>query len=510
MEDLQAIVRIIQSSKLRKKGLLDSFIEPNTQMRQLYDLLANDAAKSDDDIKQAIPEFAGSPSKLHTIKTKLRDRLSTAMLMLDFREAELMDRRTAYIELSKKWTASMVLLSKNLRPVYIGFLQSLLKQTKRFEFTEITIEILRALRLNASVISGDRAMFELFNGELKGYEQVYAMESHAEELYSYMMIDFINSRSDKKLMAQKAREYYVSVESYLEKCDSFKVQLFGRLIQMSIFDNSNDYHKLGELCESAIQFFNQKNYKSNNVLQVFYYSLFMSELNLRNYDKCTALIVAHEDLFEEGKFNWYKLLDLHFLAQMHSRRYADAEITLHRAIGNPGFKLQSPLIAEIWIIFEAFLHLVRAVGWLRSAESVEKFRLSKFFNQIQIYSKDKSGMNIPVIILPFLFALVEGDYEQVLAREEALAKYRTRYLQVDVAARSHYFFRMLETIPKAAFKKEEILKRCSGFWEALQQTPLEAANQNYEIEVIPYEHLWEMALSALPQHEKGVKQMVEI
>ena len=57
--------------------------------------------------------------------------------------------------------------------------------------------------------------------------------------------------------------------------------------------------------------------------------------------------------------------------------------------------------------------------------------------------------------------------------------------------------KMLLHIPKANFHKAAVLRQASGYFGKLQAFPIEISNQAYEVEIIPYEDLWEMAVQSL-------------
>jgi hypothetical protein len=115
-------------------------------------------------------------------------------------------------------------------------------------------------------------------------------------------------------------------------------------------------------------------------------------------------------------------------------------------------------------------------------------------------------MNIPILIMQFLLALADKEYGQCIDRLEGLAKYRTRYLKPDNAARSHYFFRMLELIPRCDFNAATVKFNAMPLLDNLKTLSANTANQNFDVEIIPYETLWEIVLSMLGQSGQNNSQ----
>lgn len=497
MQELLALVALFQKTKFKSSGLMGIILETGSQMERLYEALSSGVVQTDDDAKKAFPEFAKDPNRLHTVKSKLKDRLNDSILLLDFKESAYSDRQKAFFECSKKWAASMILLAKNERLNGINLLEHLLRNTLKFEFTELTLDILRTLRLHYGVLEGNQKKFEEIELELDRHESIWMKERRAEGYYAELMTRYVRSKSDKYAVSSKAKEYFERVKPFMDSCDTFKVHLFGRLLELVIYDSISDYPNTARLCEDALHFFEQKDYNSGIALQVFNYNLFICYLNLREYEKCKTLADKNKELFEEGSYNWYKLQELYFLTALHTGKYTEACDIFVLAMSHPGFEKVPPAIAELWKIFEAYLHFLVAVSLLEPTEHLSEFKLSRFLNEVPMFSKDKAGMNIPVLIVQFLFALAKGEQDKCIDRVENLAKYRTRYLDEHNALRSREFLKMLEQIPKAGFNRAELVKRTEKSLEQLRAYPLEAANQNYEIELIPYETLWGIVCACL-------------
>jgi hypothetical protein len=125
-------------------------------------------------------------------------------------------------------------------------------------------------------------------------------------------------------------------------------------------------------------------------------------------------------------------------------------------------------------------------------------------NEIQFFAKDKSGMNIPVLVIQFLFDMAQHRWSQIIDRTEGMAKYRARYVTGPGMDRSHCFLRMLEQIPKASFLLADVQKRTADTWIKLTSTPLATHNPDSEIEIVPYEVLWDIVVNILgkPKHSE--------
>ncbi|MBL7795928.1 MAG: hypothetical protein JNJ90_05430 [Saprospiraceae bacterium] len=502
MQELINLVLLFQRTKFKVSGMMSIVLEPDSEMERFYNAIAGGFVKTEDDARAVFPEYAQNPARLHTIKGKLKERLNDSILLLDFRESAFTERQHAFYACSRKWAASMTLMTKNARENGINLLENLLRQTLRFEFTELTVDILRTLRLHYGILEGDQKRFDQIEQQLNQYEEYWIMERKTEGYYAELVTRYVRNKSQKEEISKKAREYFDRVKPYLEQCSTFKVQFFGRMLEILIYDSMQDYPVTARLCEQALEFFDKKDYVSNTVLQVFNYNLFTCYLHMRQFDKCLLMAREHQDLFEDGTYNWFKLQELYFLSAMHSGNYSDGLRISLAVAAHPNFEHQPAPVIETWKIFEAYIALLAYGGLIAVPDTVSKFKISRFVNEIQFFSKDKSGMNIPVLVVQFLFDLAQHRWPQIIDRAEGLSKYRSRYVNSPDMARSQCFMRMLEQVPKASFLLPEVQKRTADTWKQLTILPSSTHNPDTEIEIVPYDVLWGIVLNILgkPRH----------
>lgn len=499
MRDLIELTNLLNTTKMKGDGMMKYIIEPNTKMERLYEAIISKQVKSDEDAKTLFGEGDES-TNIAGLKNKLKERLLDSIFLLDFKEANFSSRQKAFYECYKKWSVAMTLLTRNAKITGIDLLERLLRHSEKFEFTELTLDILRVLKLQYSVVDGDFEKYKDAKEKYFKYERIWMMESKAENHYSELMIQFTNSKSTKTEVTDLAKEYYAELEGFMQECTSFKLHLFGRMIQLTIFNSANDYHQTAKLCEDAIAFFDKKNYDSGLPLQVFYYNLVVCYLQLREFEKGQELIGRCEYFFTEGTFNWYKLQELFFLLAMHSGHYTEAYQLFERVSEFPRFNEQAHQIVEMWKIYEAYVQFLIRIGEIPAeviSEKAKKFRVGKFLNEVNEYVKDKRGMNISVLIAQILFNIADRDYDEAIERIDAIEKYRSRHLKEEDTFRSNCFIKMLLQIPLATFHREAVLRKVDKYHKNLLSVPLESATQMHEVEIIPYEPLWAMIIKSL-------------
>jgi hypothetical protein len=498
MRDLAELVGLINKTKLKSNDIMKSVIEPGSKMDVLFNALLDKTIKSDDDAKALFP--ANEAVNITNLKSKLKERLLDAIFLLDFKDANFSTRQKAFFECYKKWSAAMTLLIRNAKITGIDQLERLLRHAKYFEFTELTLDILRVLRLQYSTVDGDIEKYEDIKKQYLQYEQIWLMESKAEFYYSELMAQYTNSKSTKTEVMDQAKAYYEELAGYMQDCPSFKLHLFGRMVHLLIYNSVNDYVNTARLCEDAIAFFDKKEYDSGLPLQVFYYNLVVCYLQLGEFEKGQQVISRCEYYFEEGSFNWFKLQELFFSLAIKTAHYEEAYTLWEKVTNYPQFKDKQPQIVEMWSIFQAYVFYLIRVGKIPEnvlSEKSKKFKMAKFINDLVLFTKDKRGMNISILIIQILYAIADRDYKKSMDRIDGIDKYCSRYLKENDTFRSNCFIKMLLQIPIANFHREATARKAERYLKALQSQEIGAASQAHEIEIVPYEALWEMAIESL-------------
>jgi hypothetical protein len=502
MQDLIALIRAINISRLKSGGLWSFVFDEGSLMEQLFDAIYAERVSSDEEAVALLYPGEKVGSKFINLRERLKERILNIVFLVDFKVNSSSDRQKAYFECNRKWAAAMLLMSKNAKGVSISVIEGLLKQSIQYEFTELTLSALSSLRLHFGTIYGDASKYSQYREMYRQYQEVWMMENEAEDAYTNLVSNFVNSKASKIPISDEAQLCFDRIAPFLKQSDSFRLHLCGRLIEVMIPSSKNDYAGTAKVCESAIDFFQNKEYESNLALQAFYYQLIVCYIQLQEFEKGEKVIQQYQSIFEEGSFNWYKLQELFFLLAMYTKRYTKAMEVCVVVQQKLQTKSQPAHIEEMWKIYEAYSSFLLHIGKATPPKGFSsKFKVSKFLNEIPTYSKDKQGMNIPILVIQILFNISDGHFNESIDRMEAIDKYCSRYLKQNETFRSSCFIKALMQMPAASFHHSIVEKKAQKYMDMLQTQPLEVAYQSHEIEIIPYEHLWEMAMETL-KHSK--------
>lgn len=497
MNVLKELTIIVGKNKLKGLKMKDITLDQGSKMSLLYQGLIDGTFHSEEAAQAHLFPEDDNLNNLRYVKKELRNRLLNYLFFINLDVASFTDRQKAFLECHKQWAMVNILLGRGARYSAISIAEKLIKKAIRFEFIEIVLDISKNLRLHYGGILFNKKKYYQYRDIYEQYEQYLINENRLEGEYSGIIFESFVQKSSKFDLKTFASEKFQKIKSLLEKTPTYKAQLYGLLIETMTYSNTNESQQLVEVCDKAIQFFEQKKYQANTPLQIFYYQKVIAFTQLRKFPEGKIAAEKCLSFLEEGTFNWFRYYESYFMLAMHTKAYENAheifvKITNHNRIDTmPG------AIIEIWKIYEAYLFFLQGINKLGKEQLLTKFRLGRFLNDIPNYSKEKQGMNIAILIIQVLLYIQKKSFSKAIDRIEALEKYITRYLKSEKTMRSYIFIKMLVAIPKHSFHKAAVLRHTQQLTKKLETQPLEVADQDHKIEIIPYETLWEMSINML-------------
>ena len=242
-------------------------------------------------------------------------------------------------------------------------------------------------------------------------------------------------------------------------------------------------------------------------MKSFYFYLIIVYGYRKEYTKAIAYGTKNLEWLDEGTPAWLKTLELLTYAALRSGQY-DAAITHYLQATKHGLYEQNStlMMRDVFKVYFAQISLMHEGGrYVPSKEYSDlfkdKFRLGNFMNDLEITEKDKSGLNVCVLFVDIAFKLIRGNADQITERFEAIQKYLQRYAEEEGKGRVYSYAKLIEGGIKYNWKVKNL--RNEAFFKAplyhLETTDVDILNMRFELEVLPYEELWEFILERLPQ-----------
>jgi len=457
------------------------------------------------------PSFNGAYRKL---KEKMKQRLLDSVLLLDLHSTKNSPYDKAYIVCWKDWATAKILFNQRAVHTASGMAHRLLKDALYFEFSELSVSIARVVRAMYATRLPDLKKFERYHQLAEELSEQYSAETSAEGMYYMLVSYYIESKAGNPIVAEKATEYCQLLAPRIGKKSPFRLlKLYHQIRVISVFCNG-DYEKTIAFCEEALSELAEKTFYTPDMGDFFYFHKIACYTQLNQYAKGCTLAEQMLSYEERGSFNWFKNRELLFRLALYATNYQEAYTVYRQVFEESSFRYLDAYSKELWKINEAFMVFLFEAGLFSPSDpsSLMSYRISKFLNEVPIFSNDKRGMNIPILIVHILFALARKRYDLASSRITAIDKYASRYVLKDEMERSNLFIRMLSSVDRSGYYRQGVIRKSKSWYDKLLQTT--SSSPKYHIEVLPYERLWEITLGLLepvpvPAKGKSLKKRQE-
>ena len=501
MDELIALVKAVSKNKVKQISVIGNFNgKSSIAVEELYNGILENRFQTEEEILQYFYSNNTNGRKyLSKLKSNLRSRLINTIFFIDINKSTFSDNQRAYYTCYKNSAAVKILIGRYARKPAIPLAEKTLKDAILYEFTDIALAMAKELRMHYGNIIGDHKKFVKYNKLVEKYSAIFLAELKAEEYYNSLAVHTANSRASKLEILEIAKSYFFELENIRKELESFRLSFISFFVFLYRYQIENDYLNTLVVCEEALQYFRTKEHLTSVFIKCnFLNRKLVCNLRLGNLTDAKSIVTECLEIIPEGTMNWFNTLNYAMIVNFHLNDFQEAYNVFTKATSDPNFSDQYQNTSENWLIFEGFIHyFFRTKRITINKDKLKRFRITKFLNEVPTYSKDKRGANVSILILHILFLLLDHKYGKIIDRMESLRTYTHRYLRKDDTFRSNCFIKMLLQLPLASFHKEGVERRAKKYKEKLISVPIQEANQSAEIEIVPYEMLWEFVLDSL-------------
>jgi hypothetical protein len=500
MKQLIELTQIVSRQKLKNLDFIGVNDKKGSKSIQLYEGIASGKIKSEKDAILLLYE-ENNFSSFSKLKNRLKKRLINTLFLVDPNSIDLRNIEKAAYECRKSLIAVETLIMKGAHNTAIDLALKAIKTSQKYELTEIVVALSDYLRMYYSYINHNKKLYLKFNEMHTLWMKNLVSESKAKSLYSTINA----SMQNKRFINSDNNDNFLDLKNIIEStdCDTMTFIRFGYSAYTLDLINRGKFKQVIPILDNAIAILNNKNFELINTIYNFELYKIISFLQLGKYDSCLILLQKYEDVFKYNTYNGYLVGYYKFILLSHSRNYTKAYKLIYQVLRSKNYKELPQAMAQNFKIFEAFANFLLARGKIPSSittvggKTKKKFRLYKFINDVPLFAKDKRGLNVAILIVHVLFLLHDKKYDAIIDRVDALVQYSYRYLRKDETFRSNCFIKMLLQTVKADFNPIRTRRYTEKYVAQLAEVPLNVAEQGIEVEVIPYEDLWDIVLEML-------------
>jgi hypothetical protein len=496
MKNLRELALLVSKVKLKASDLVTTDASSRSMVQEYFQMIQDGKFEDDAEASQYFFEEDPNFQNYKNLKRNLRKKMLSSIFFMDPQKAKS-DYERAFLFCSKYMAAAKILLHLQAKDSGVRLCQKVFSKALEFELTEFIVDAAKYLRLHYGTRIGDADHFQYYNTIFKRFSKLNDSESLAQEYYAKLMLPNIQSKANNLTISEQAQIYHTELQPALDQYTSPFLHFIGKYIQVIAAMGRNQYAQTIALCDEAIAFFEEKPFTYNAPLRVFLHNQLICYTQLKDYTNGKRAAQKSIQLVRKGTYNWYVNKELQVVLAFHAKEYQEAARIFFEAVNFYKHSSMPAVVQERWRIIEAYIYFLVEIGLIEPLPKMSKFRLGKFLNSIPTYSKDKRGLNIPILIIQILFMIAKKDYDQAIDRSESIKKYSSRYLRKGETFRSNCFINMLLQVPASSFHSVGVERKAKKYADKLKEQPLEIANQNHEVELIPYEDLWQIVLSQL-------------
>ena len=496
MKNLIELSKVVTKRKIRKIETFDdqTLRAKKSKFNEFYEALRDGKFKNDREAAHALYGCPPTDSKYRQLKSRFRKRLLNTLFFLDINLPKTANYDRAYYSCNKDWTLAQTLLWYNAPSSAARIARQIFTTSLKYQFTDFIIKSARMLRQHA-VEEGDEKMYEEYDYHIKQYTPVLEAEIRSEELYQRVVMHYYKPFRKHQDLEQRMDSYCNALLGLSEQYESPVISYYMYLVWIYRYEMRRDFQMMLAVCEQAEQYVEEHPvYKQHRKMALFQTKKMAAYLHLRNFREGRANAEKCLRALEEGSEDWFRFMEYYFLLSMHTRNFTQAIAILKKAQGNSKFKKLDKVESQKWHIFKGYVgYIVERDGKTNPVLKIQKldgFQPNRLIKDDARFPKDQRIFAVHMLILQALLLLERRQFTDVEERITRLKHYVNRQLRKEEYYRVVQFIRLLQQLSKADFLADEV-SNIQKYTKALQKTPFFYRGGIMELEVLPYELLWD-------------------
>ena len=501
MEKFTEIAKIITKNRIKK---IDMLSPKSTNRGNKYldasDSLAKGSITSRHEMAQLVGIGIGS-TNFNVFINRLFNKLLNSLLFLDLDERKFPSYTKAIAECYRNMYCIRLLLLLNARQSSTFIASKTIKKAIKYELTDIVLFCARYLRNHFGFI-GDQKSFEYYNSIVNRYHKILSAEDASAEYLETISVMVVNSNSSQKEFAEisgnclsKVTGLFKMYPTYQMSLNYYRIKSLAKYYQNDHAAAIKTWKEFDKLIEKYKDFDYDNRIAESELNKMDCY------LQLRDFKDGSLCALNCDKHSKPYSNNWFILKECYLLLAFHTSNYEQVTNTLDLVTNNDNFKRLMINQLEKWRIFEAYHHILFKAGLTKGINYKRKhtkFNLSKFLNETPIYSKDKSGYNVSILIVQILHLMLDRNYAAITDKIDALERYSHRYLDQDKNSRANTFLKLIIEAERAEFELDKTQQKAKLLVSKLEETQFVYITTSIEgLEIIPFTELWGIVLTCL-------------
>lgn len=495
MNEIANLARIVTSRSLGSLPILDlRSRQVNKENQFVAALTASPEATQLQVVKTLYGKAtAANVRALQKLQSRVRSKLLNQLYFLDHTDPRHLVSRRYELECLDLLHKVSILYAEREYKLSERLLQRCLRLAETGEFTHYVVQSARMLR-NLYAEQRQAIPYKKVVKTLARAQQILALEEEAEQLYTDTQLALSGTVATRRSVLGLLPERIVHLEGVHRRARSFTTYNIVYRIRLAHEELQGNYQEIIRVTSAASRRLREGKLNArrfdirfNHFMSIYAY--------LRSRQPVQGLRLAEEYNrdFHPSSSNWFYFQEHHVLLALHAEQYERAQQLLVVITKNPSYLIQREAALQRWDLYKSYIDFVLPPQRVTTARQRQ---MAQWVLQLPEYSRDKRGHNVAILVLQLLHFLRERNLEEVLLRLERLRKYQQRHLYEPATLRSRLFLRLLQLIVERNFDAAQAAERGAPLLQQLRDTP-PPGEAFAEVEIIPYEHLWELVLGLL-------------
>ena len=505
MREIISLAKLISEQKIEKIDLFNGKKSLPLKSRQLYENLINGNIQNLEDVMRFVYNNQEQEANAKKLVSRLKTRLLNSLFFVDQSRDEFTDMRRAIHSISKSFVLFNILFERNERKIAISIANKTFIKAMKYEKTDFALYLARHLYEHYSIVEPSKKQISKFKNAIKLLSKVLHFELLAEEYYNEISNLYVTKKS--KFSGSELTSMKLKSEELIrhqKEIKSFKFNLNTYNLTASYYILTNQHRKCIDCCKSALLFFDGKPYDDTLSKYMFRNNLILSAIPQRNFILAEQYTKENFLILSKGSYNWFNQCNYQFILLTAQGKYQKLYDLVLEVTKNKNYK-KYVIKNQFWNVIEAYVHFLIRMSKIDPSKNISNknlrpFSLTRFLNDVPKFSKDKRGLNVSILIIQYIFLLLDRKYSKLIDRLDALKQYSYRYLKNDESFRSNLFIKMLLKVADADFHPIAAERYTKEMYTKLLASNPSANFQSTEIEVIPYEKLWEIVMELLEKN----------
>lgn len=499
MKNLLEIIKIVTKKKVKKIEIFDDQALKNKsgKFNEFYEALSAGQLRNDRDAATLLYECSPQDPKYRQLKSRFRKRLLNTIFFLDINKPSSGNYNRAYFNCNKEWAMVKILLHYGATQTATSMARHILTTAKKYHFSDLIVNCCRILRQQAAETGQDKD-FHQYNDTIKEFEPILKAELESEELYQLVIINYQKPLTKKNPLQEEIEGISAQLITLSENYKSPIIFYNVYLVWAIKFELNREFDTMLEVCNRAEQYMDDNpNYYQEEKLIAIQNKKMTAYLHKQDYRKGKVNAEKCLNRFPDGSQPWFNFMELYLLLALHTDNYINALAIVNQATDHSGLKKLDQHVREKWAIYVGYVSFFAAIQGYGAAVKVTTssriFRPSRYFNAPESYPKSHRNYAILLLILEILELANKRNHQELNDKLEKLKHFALRQLNKEEHYRPIQFIRLLQQLKKAEYEVDQI-KNAEKYLSALKEQAFFYRGAISELEIIPYEKLWEIVL----------------